>query len=197
MRDDGSYAFTVHHVSGRKGNDGYTEGDLEGVITPMVYGDNVEFGCCIIHDVGVCDEDDDPYESDGEAYQSLYYSKSYVSKLPAFVKNAVTTVNMNYMRDDDWDPYYGGYLTLKYGANGAVTTAYSETEGGKATATGSAQLVPYEVDGNITKAWLYTALKPKGRDAFGVLLFLSIDTSNGNIYGDDVVVDDYLLEVDD
>ena len=196
VRDDGSYAFTVHHVSGRKGNDGYTEGDLEGVITPMVYGDNVEFGCCIIHDVGVCDEDDDPYESDGEAYQSLYSSKSHVSKLPAFVKNAVTTVNMNYMRDDDWDPYYGGYLTLKYGANGAVTTAYGETEGGKATATGSAQLVPYQVNGNITKAWLYTALKPKGRDAFGVLLFLSIDTSNGNVYGDDVIVENYLLEVE-
>ena len=120
-----------------------------------------------------------------------------MSKLPAFVKNAVTTVNMNYMRDDDWDPYYGGYLTLKYGANGAVTTVYSESEGGKETATGSAQLVPYEVDGNITKAWLYTALKPKGRDAFGVLLLLSIDTSKGNVYGDDVVVEEYLLEVDE
>jgi PKD repeat protein len=197
VRDDGSYAFTVHHVSGRKGNDGYTEGDLEGVITPMVYGDNIEFGCCIIHDVGVCDEDDDPYESDGEAYQSLYSSKSHVSKLPVFVKNAVTTVNMNYMRDDDWDPYYGGYLTLKYGANGAVTTAYSETVGGKATATGSAQLVPYEVDGDTVRAWLYTALKPKGREPFGVLLSLSIDTSRGIVYGSDVSCDDYLLEVDD
>jgi hypothetical protein len=57
--------------------------------------------------------------------------------------------------------------------------------------------VPYEVDGNITKAWLYTALKPKGRDPFGVLLFLSIDTSNGNVDGGDVTVDDYRLEVDD
>ena len=104
---------------------------------------------------------------------------------------------MNRMRDDEGDSYYGGYLTLKYGANGAVTTAYSETVVGKATATGSAQLVPYEVDGNITKAWLYTALKPKGRDPFGVLLFLPIDTSNSNVYGDDVVVDDHLLEDDD
>lgn len=113
---------------------------------------------------------------------------------PKFVKGAITLIGMNDMRDWIWDDGYGGYLTLKYGANGAVTTAYSETVGGKATATGSAQLVPYEVDGNITKAWLYTALKPKGRDAFGVLLFLSIDTSNGNVYGDDVVVEDYLLE---
>jgi hypothetical protein len=38
------------------------------------------------------------------------------------------------------------------------------------------------------------ALKPIGRDPFGVHLFLSINTSNGNVYGDDVVVDDYLLE---
>lgn len=58
-------------------------------------------------------------------------------------------------------------------------------------ATRSAQLVPYEVKGNVTKAWLYTALKSKGRE----LLFLSIDTSNGNVYGDDVTVEDYLLEV--
>ena len=86
---------------------------------------------------------------------------------PALIKNTVTIV--------PFANNYGGYLTLKYGANGAVTTAYSETVGGKATATGSAQLVPYEVDGNITKAWLYTALKPKGRDPFGVLLFLSIE----------------------
>jgi PKD repeat protein len=113
---------------------------------------------------------------------------------PKFVKGAITLIGMDDMRDWIWDDGYGGYLTLKYSANGAVTTSYSETEGGKAMATGSAQLVPYEVNGNITKAWLYTALKPKGRDAFGVLLFLSIDTSNGNVYGDDVTVEDYLLE---
>jgi hypothetical protein len=41
---------------------------------------------------------------------------------------------------------------------------------------------------------LYTALKPRDRDSFGVLLFLSIDTSNGSVYGSDVTVDDYLLE---
>jgi hypothetical protein len=52
-------------------------------------------------------------------------------------------------------------------------------------------------NGSASLAWLYTALKPKGRDAFGVLLFLSIDTSNGNVYGDDVMVEDYLLEVDE
>jgi hypothetical protein len=135
----------------------------------------------------------------GEFYAcQIVWKNAQGTKLaPTFIKNTITSVTMSRMRDDDWNPYYGGYLTLKYGANGAVTTAYSETEGGKATATGSAQLVPYKVDGNITKAWLYTALKPKGRDPFGVLLFLSIDTSNGNVYGDDVTVDDYLLEVDE
>jgi uncharacterized repeat protein (TIGR02543 family) len=135
----------------------------------------------------------------GEFYacQNVWKSAQGTRMAPDFIKNTTTSVSMSRMRDDDWDSYYGGYLILKYGANGAVTTAYSESEGGKATATGSVQLVPYEVDGNITKAWLYTALKPKGRDAFGVLLFLSIDTSNGNVYGDDVTVEDYLLEVDD
>lgn len=129
--------------------------------------------------------------------QNVWESAKGTKLAPAFVKNTSTIVDMSEMRDDEWDDVYGGYLTLKYGANGAVTTAYSESDGGKATATGSAQLVPYEVDGNIIKAWLYTALKPKGRDSFGILLFLSIDTSNGNVYGDDVTVDDYLWEVDD
>ena len=135
----------------------------------------------------------------GEFYaiKNVWKNAKGTKLAPTFIKNTITSVSMSRMRDDDWDPYYGGYLTLKYGANGAVTTSYSETEGGKATATGSTQLVPYEVDGNITKAWLYTALKPKGRDAFGVLLFLSFDTSNGNVYGDDVMVEDYLLEVDE
>ena len=135
----------------------------------------------------------------GEFYacQNVWEIAKGTKLTPTLVENSTTSVSMNRMRDDDWDPYYGGYLTLKYGVNGAVTTVYSESDGGKATATGSAQLVPYEVDGNITKAWLYTALKPKDRDSFGVLLFLSIDTSNGNVYGDDVAVEDYLLEVDD
>ena len=107
-----------------------------------------------------------------DACQNVWRTAQGTKLALSFVKNASTIIDMSVMRDDAWDPYYGGYTTLKYGANGAVTTAYSETEGGKATATGSAQLVPYEVDGNITKAWLYTALKPKGRNPFGVLLFL-------------------------
>ena len=132
-----------------------------------------------------------------EAIQNSWSIAQGTGLAPVFAKDTISIFDMSEMCDDTWDPYYGGYLTLKYKANGAVTTAYSETEGGKATATGSAQLVPYEVDGNITKAWLYTALKPRGRDPFGVLLFLSVDTSNGNVYGDDVMVEDYLLEVDD
>jgi hypothetical protein len=115
---------------------------------------------------------------------------------PEFVKNTAVAVSMDYMRDDEWDWSYGGSLALKFGSNGAVTTAYSEHEGGKATATGSAHLVPYDVDGDMVYAWLYTALKPKSRDPFGVLLFLEIDTSNGVVTGDDVYIQDYLLEVD-
>jgi hypothetical protein len=90
-----------------------------------------------------------------------------------------------------------GSLSLKFGRNGAVTAAYSLFEGGKASATGSAQLVPYDVDGDTVKALLYVALAPKGYDPFGALLFLEIDTSRGIVYGDDVRVENYLLEVDD
>ena len=137
----------------------------------------------------------------GEFYacQNVWKNAQGTKLAPTFIKNTITSVTMSRMRDDDWDPYYGGSLTLKFGSNGAVTTAYSEYEGGKAAATGAAQLVPYDVDieGNVTKAWLYTALKPKVREPFGVLLFLSIDTSSGIVDSSDVLVDDYLLEVDD
>ena len=109
---------------------------------------------------------------------------------PEFPKDAVKTVDMSAMG-------HAGSLSLKFGKNGAVTVAYSLSEGGKASATGSAQLVPYEVDGNTVKALLYVALAPKGGEPFGVLLFLEIDTSLGIVYGEDVRVADYLLEVDD
>ena len=131
------------------------------------------------------------------ARQNVWETAIGTKLAPEFVKNMTMSVSMDEMRDDEWNSCYGGNLALKFGGNGAVTTAYSEHEGGKAIATGSAQLVPYEVDGNITKAWLYTALKPKGRDSFGVLLFLEIDASNGVVTGDGVYVMDYLLEVDD
>ena len=131
------------------------------------------------------------------ACQNVWASAKGTKLAPEFVKNTTMTESLDEMRDDEWDPCYGGNLTLTFGSNGAVTTAYSEREGSKTTANGSAQLVPYDVDGNITKAWLYTALKPKGRDPFGVLLFLEIDTSRGIVYGEDIRVADYLLEIDD
>ena len=190
----GNYIIEISHG----GSDWYDQKELrisyvviDGVTVGVIEG---ESNGADIEDGGAWIE-----PSIGEFYacQNVWKNAQGTKLAPTFIKNTITSVSMNGMRDDEGDSYYGGYLTLKYGANGAVTTAYSETEGGKATATGSAQLVPYEVDGNVTKAWLYTALKPKGRDSFGVLLFLSIDTSSGNVYGDDVVVEDYLLEVDE
>ena len=139
------------------------------------------------------------YEGSAELSQNVWEKAKGTNLIPGFVKDARVAFDMSGMEDSEgYDIIkYDGCLTLKFGNKGVVTTAYSEYEGGKATATGSAQLVPYEVDGNITKAWLYTALKPKGRDPFGVLLFLEIDTSNGVVTGDDVDVVDYLLEVDE
>jgi hypothetical protein len=92
------------------------------------------------------DYHDEWFKHHGKMYlrQNVWKIAKGTKLTPALVKNSTTSVSMNRMRDDEGNPYYGGYLTLKYGANGAVTTAYSETEGGKATATGSAQLVPYD-----------------------------------------------------
>ena len=139
------------------------------------------------------------YEGSAELSQNVWEKAKGTNLIPGFVKDARVAFDMSGMEDSEgYDIIkYDGCLALKFGNKGVVTTAYSEYEGGKVTATGSAQLVPYEVDGNITKAWLYTALKPKGRDPFGVLLFLEIDTSNGVVTGDDVDVVDYLLEVDE
>ena len=198
--DDGSYLFYLRNEMSNEWNywdftirREVIDGVVCGVITGRDYGEDEadEPG-----DLG------DPYDGDIWGIQNTWKIAKKSKLAPNFVPNTITFVDMSNMEDRYFDGWlgggypYGGYLTLKYGANGAVTTAYSATKGGKATATGSAQLVPYEVDGNITKAWLYTALKPKGRDPFGVLLFLSIDTSNSNVYGDDVIVEDYLLEVE-
>ena len=154
------------------------------------------------------DESDEPgdlpdyYEVEFRGAQNVWKTAKGTKLTPNFDTQSIVKVDMSNMGDryyDGWESWYryGGYLSLRFGNNGAVTTSYSYNLNGKATATGSAQLVPYQVNGNITKAWLYTALKPKGREPFGVLLFLSIDTSHGIVYGRDVSVDDYLLEVDD
>ena len=139
------------------------------------------------------------YEGKAELSQNIWEKAKGSKLIPVFVKDARVAFDMSGMEDrEGYDIIeYDGWLALKFGSNGAVTTAYSEHEDGKATATGSAQLVPYEVDGDTVRAWLYTALKPKGRDPFGVLLWLEIDTSNGVVIGDDVEVVDYLLEVDE
>ena len=120
---------------------------------------------------------------------------------PKFVANSQFVVDMSGMEDPydgrgNWWTYGSAYVTLKFGSNGSVTTSYSHNRYGKATATSTAQLVPYDVKGDTICAWIYTVLKPPGSNMFGLLLFLEIDTSNGVVTGDDVEVVDYLLEID-
>ena len=53
-REDGSFAFSFHYASGRKGKYGYSEGDCKGVISPVAYGGNgALLGCLTMHDIGV------------------------------------------------------------------------------------------------------------------------------------------------
>ena len=147
-REDGSFAFSFHYASGRKGKDGYSEGDCAGIISPVAYGeDGALLGCLTTQDIGVCDEDDDPFESKGVVYQSLYSRKPAVSGLPVFGKDNIRVVPV---KSDCSD----GEVTLKFGTKGAVTAAWSGT---KPIATCSSYISPYarDADGTVhAKLWL-------------------------------------------
>ena len=196
--DDGK--FKINEMFSVKASDGWAHyANCEYALTAVCLVGEDKYG--ILQGIQEGEEGgggDSWFEFSGVAYacQNIWKTAKETKLAPEFVKNTTVSVSMDDMRDDEWNPYYGGSLTLKFGKSGTVTTAYSEHKGGKATARGSAQLVPYEVNGDMVYAWLYTALKPKGRNAFGVLLFLEIDTSNRLVYGEDVRVRDYLLEDD-
>ena len=147
-REDGSFAFSFHYASGRKGKDGYSEGDCAGIISPVAYGeDGALLGCLTTQDIGVCDENDSPFESKGVVYQSLYSRKPAVSGLPVFGKDNIRVVPV---KSDCSD----GEVTLKFGTKGAVTATWSGT---KPIATCSSYISPYarDADGTVhAKLWL-------------------------------------------
>ena len=147
-REDGIFAFSFHYASGRKGKDGYSEGDCAGIISPVAYGeDGALLGCLTTQDIGVCDENDSPFESKGVVYQSLYSRKPAVSGLPVFGKDNIRVVPV---KSDCSD----GEVTLKFGTKGAVTAAWSGT---KPAATCSSYISPYarDADGTVhAKLWL-------------------------------------------
>ena len=152
------------------------------------------------------DESDEPgdlpdyYEGEFRGIQNMWGVAKGSKLTPVFDSQSIVKVDMSNMGDryyDGWESWcqYGGYLSLRFGNNGAVTTSYSYNLNGKETATTTVQLVPYDVKGDTVYAWLFTVLEPKDRDMFGALLFLKIDTSNRTVGGDDVYVEDYLLEI--
>ena len=159
-REDGSFAFSFYYASGRKGKDGYSEGDCAGIISPVAYGeDGALLGCLTTQDIGVCDEDDDPFESKGVVYQSLYSRKPAVSGLPVFGKDNIRVVPVK-------SDYSDGEVTLKFGTKGAVTAAWSGT---KPIATCSSYISPYarDADGTVhAKLWL-TFLDKTRIDGYG------------------------------
>ena len=116
-------------------------------------------GCLTTQDIGVCDEDDDPFESKGVVYQSLYSRKPAVSGLPVFGKDNIRVVPV---KSDCSD----GEVTLKFGTKGAVTAAWSGT---KPAATCSSYISPYarDADGTVhAKLWL-TFLDKTSIDGYG------------------------------
>lgn len=86
------------------------------------------------------------------------------------------------------EPLYGCSLRLKFGKNGAVTSALYEPGASKATGTASATLMPYSRDGDTVEALLTIAIAPKGCHSITLALYLAIDISRGMVYGDDIEV---------
>ena len=159
-REDGSFSFSFHYVSGRKGKEGYDEGDCEGVISPVAYGeDGALLGCLTTQDIGVCDEDDDPFESKGVVYQSLYSRKPAVAGLPVFGNDNIKVVPVK-------SDYSDGEVTLEFGTDGAVTATWSGT---MPADTCSSYIMPYarDADGMVhAKLWL-TFLDKTRIDGYG------------------------------
>ena len=99
------------------------------------------------YDIGVCDEDDDPFESKGVVYQSLYSRKPAVSGLPVFGKDNIRVVPVK-------SDYSDGEVTLEFGTDGAVTATWSGT---MPADTCSSYISPYarDADGTVhAKLWL-------------------------------------------
>ena len=57
--------------------------------------------------------------------------------------------------------------------------------------------MPYGCVCDTVEVLLTIAIAPKGRHPITLALYLEIDTSRGMAYGDDVMVEDYLLEVEE
>jgi len=153
-------------------------------------------------------------EADGRTWGKLFRKWRHVNRWDEHIESSLTLWQVCWkdgfalieqtsisMEDMFIDRYtaenpvrHGGWLTLKYGKNGAITTAFGETQVGKATATGSAQLVQIESgkDGRL-KFQTTIILKPKGREPFSLTLWLSVPAGKSTVPGDDVTVDDYLL----
>ena len=138
-------------------------------------------------------------ESTVVGWQNRWKDGSGNKLSPSFVKGTVMPICMGNMLETCGSRRglpYGGWLTLKYDKDGSLRTAFSETQGGKATATGSAQMVPYDLDDDGRIKLLTTVvLKPKNREPFALVLDLSVP-GEGSISEGDVVVEDYFLSAE-
>jgi hypothetical protein len=142
------------------------------------------------------DEDADSYDGDFYGVQNVWKmpERSY---FPSFVNGTRITIDMKDFKDEYRNfeegefPYtYGGYLTLDFKPKGAVLAQYSDSMGGRVLAKHSTVLVP-DISGENGEigAFVVVSIKPvAGREGFDLLLWLSLDHSNGLVGSDDITI---------
>jgi len=141
--------------------------------------------------------------TEAKGWQLRWQEFSQQGLVPKFAAKTETKLQMSELKYDycpTEDPQLTlpGSLLLKYGKNGALMATYLPTQGGKASATASAQLVPFEMDANGRLRMETTIMIKLMQDRYFLLhLFLSTPVGSQFVYGDEVRVEDYLLTVEE
>ena len=131
------------------------------------------------NEMGV-DSDEDAYFSEWTAYQDAYTANPAGLPLPEFGSGANVTIPADVKSNRFPGRYENGYLTLKFGANGAVTPSWVGYGNYKMIKT---RLLPFAVDG---EGAVYANICVLGADysrerGFGLFYTLCIPVTNDGV----------------
>lgn len=150
------------------------------------------------------DEDNDPYEGEFIGIQNVWDEYGGRTSLLKFAHGAESVFDMKQMVDlrkggsvgeFSYGDMYGGFLALKYGANGVVEVEFRETVDGVALANDFTKLIPYDTtESDKLKSMIVISMAPPApREPFDLVLWLSIDISKESLHGSDVYLNGHIL----
>lgn len=129
------------------------------------------------NEMGV-DSDEDAYFSEWTAYQDAYTANPAGLPLPEFGSGANVTIPANVKSTRFPGRYENGYLTLKFGANGAVTPSWVGYGNYKMIKT---RLLPFAVDGEGAVYANICVLGYSRERGFGLFYTLCIPVTNDGV----------------